>query len=597
MDSRLTFLKSLVVFSLLLSFSFSFSQSSRIADSLRNVLSKEQLSRGERSRLLSLRAYHHQAIDSSLFLAKEALQIAVDIDSLLLQAGALEEISHLERRLGNRASSVQASLKALQIYETLKLSERQAASYAQLASNYISDTDYKTAILYFKKANLIYLDSDGFGNQILTVLNLGEAYRLAGYLDSATACFNETLKRNIELKNDIVQGYSLGNLGMVYTAQDRLSLAKNSLKEAIEILTSLGDAYSSSTYLAELGKIYSTEGNLTLAEEKFHEALNMATAAGLKEQIRDFTTLLSNFYESFGSYAQALKYQKINQLYQDSLVNKASIRKIEQLKAGYEIDKREVEIGLLNTINTNQENTLISLIVGLLVLVLLAYMLYRSNKTIKKTNNDLSSQKQIITHREQEKALLLKELNHRVKNNLQMISSLLSLQSRELQGHPAQEAILTGKNRVEALSLVHRKLYQEGVETRIFLKEYIEELVLGLFHGYNAKFKPDFEIDNANLSVDTAIPLALIINEVVVNSLKYAYVNIDYPVLKVKVQEVMNQLEIIISDNGVGFSIEESEKANSFGIKLIKSLIEQLEGTIERSNNMGTHWMLRIKIA
>lgn len=588
-------MKRIVAFVFLFAFMNSWSQRAKTADSLGEILKQRNLSKEVRLQLLIDRAYHHQNIDTSLLLAKRALQIATELNKPVQQARAWEEIGHVERRLGNNDVSLQASLNALRIYESLQLPERQAASYAQLGSNSISDNDYVSAIAYLKKAEHIYQNSDKTLNQVLTTLNLGEAYRLAGHIDSAAICFKKTLKRNEELKNDIVQGYSSGNLGMVYSVQNEFTTAKELLTEAISILRNLGDDYSTSVYLAALGEIYQKERKWDLAEERLREALYMATTAGLKEQIRDFSAQLASLYENQGRFSDALYYQKKYQIYQDSLVNKASIQKIEQLKSSYEIDKRETEIGALNRINSYQKNTLISLVAGICLFIYLSYLLFKGNKTIKKANSDLSDQKLIIANREREKALLLKELNHRVKNNLQMIASLLNLQSRELTGHPAQEAIIAGKNRVEALSLVHSKLYQEGVETRIYLKEYIEELVLGLFHGYNINFEPDFDIAHTSISVDKAVPIALIINEIVINSLKYAYDGIKNPNLKVRVEETNTSLKIEISDNGVGFSKQEGEKDNSFGIKLITSLIQQLDGTIERTNLNGTLWTMKLK--
>jgi two-component sensor histidine kinase len=590
-------IKEILLFIGLLFFTSSFSQKNVAADSLGKILKHENLSKEERSRILSLRAFYLQDIDSSLISAKLALSIAKEINKPLLEAKALEEISHVERRLGNNTVSLRASLTALSIYESLGIKEKQAASYGQLASNSISDEDYESAINYLKEAKDIYSISDKNGNLILTILNLGEAYRLSGQLDSATIYFKETLKRNKIIKHDVVQSYSLGNLGMVLSSQGKFEEAKKHLTQAIEILKPLGDTYSISIYLAELGDIYWRESKWSIGEEKMLEAQELATNAGLKEQIRDFSGKLSDFYKKKGRYSEALAYLELNKIYQDSLVNKASIQKIEQLKAGYEIDSRETKIGLLNTINSEQKNKMILLVFGVILMILLAYILYKSNKTIKKANNNLSLQKQIIEKSEQEKALLLNELNHRVKNNLQMISSLLSLQSNELDGHPAQEALLTGRNRVEAMSLVHRKLYQDGLNTRIFLKEYIEELVLGLFHGYDVNFKPKFDIADISLSVDKTIPIALIINEMVVNSLKYAYKGIEKPNLKLMVKEMNGNLEIDISDNGIGFTQEEKNKVNSFGIKLISSLVKQLDGSIEKLDSKGTHWKLKLKSA
>lgn len=567
-----------------------FSQNIKIADSLIHVLSKDDLTKKEQAITLRSIAVFHPDISAALLFAKQSLEISIEINDPILQAVALEEISLKERKLGNNDLSLKASLKALQIYESLNMTERQAASYAQLANNYMSGENYDLAIKFLKKAKLIYSSSDKQLNYTLTILNLGEVYRLAGHLDSATTAFQQTLKLNKTLNNNIIQGYSQGNLGMVYATQNKLTFAKTNLNDAITILSLLEDYYSTSVYIAELGKVYNKEGKYKAAEDKFLEALTMAKQAGLKEQIRDFSAFLTNYYEGQEQYLQALEYQKLYQVYQDSLINKENIQKIEQLKAGYEIDKRESEIGLLNTINTNQKYWVTSLAIGASLLLLFAYLLFRGNKKIKMANSTLSK-------REQEKALLLRELNHRIKNNLQMISSLLNLQSHELTGHPAKEAIVSGKHRVEALSLVHRKLYQEDLDTRILLKEYIEELVLGLFHGYDAPFKPDFKIDNISISLDMAVPLALVINEVIINALKYAYKNIDKPKLKLIMIQDNNYLDIQIIDNGIGFNTNEAEKNNSFGIKLIYSLIEQLEGIIQKlGSKNGTHWKMHIKI-
>lgn len=572
-----------------------FSQNRTRADSLVRVLKHEDVSQEEKSRFLSLIAYYLNDTDSSVVYANQALSLAKKIQSPLLEATALEELSHVERRLGNSAASLEYSLDVLKIYDSLGLKERKAGVYGQLASNSLRDEDYKSTIAYLKNAENIYNVSDERGNLILTKLNLGETYRLAGELDSATLYFRETLERNKTLQNDIVESYSLGNLGMVLFAQDSLEVAKTHLTEAITILEPLGDAYSTSVYKAELGRVYWKESKWELAESTLLEAYDLAMTTGLKEQIRDFSRQLTDFYKERQRYDKALSYLEIHQIYQDSLVNKASIQQVEQLKANYEIGKRETEISLLNTINTTQRNQLIILSIGALLVSVLAYMLFRSNKTISKVNKHITAQNEVIEKREQEKALLLKELNHRVKNNLQMISSLLNLQSRELSGHPAQEALLTGKNRVEALSLVHRKLYQEGTETKVFLKDYIEELVLGLFHGYNASFSPELTIDNSSISIDKAIPLALIVNELVVNSLKYAYDGVSSPVFKMVLKEVDNAIEIDISDNGIGFTEAVDNKQNSFGLKLIKSLVEQLDASIEKVAAKGTHWNIILK--
>jgi two-component sensor histidine kinase len=134
------------------------------------------------------------------------------------------------------------------------------------------------------------------------------------------------------------------------------------------------------------------------------------------------------------------------------------------------------------------------------------------------------------------------------------------------------------------------------LDRRLRIKDYIEELVLGLFHSYDAKFKPSFKIDDLSVGLDVAVPIALIINEIIINSLKYAYKDIKSPVLKVIIASEKDFLKIEIMDNGIGFKDTVAQKTNSFGIKLIHSLIEQLEGFIEKLDRKnGTHWKIRVK--
>ncbi|MBC8753406.1 tetratricopeptide repeat protein [Kordia sp. YSTF-M3] len=581
---------------LMLTFSC-FAQNAQRTDSLLTVLETQKLSKKEKVTLLISIASNHPQQDEASYYARQSLQIATEINDPVLQAQAWEEIGAIEQRLGNKNNALDGIFKALHIYDSLNLKDKQAASYAQIAAYHFGEKEYDPAITYFQKAEKIYSEIGDDLYKALALINLGDTYRLNGQLEKSITTLENALRLNKSLKDEEIEGYTLGNLGMVYAAQEKLNEAKENLEDAITILTKLKDAYSTSIYISELGNVYRKEGNIQLAEEQFLVAYTMAKEARLKEQIRDFSASLTNLYENSNRYEEALKYQKIYQKYQDSLVNKENIQKSEQLKAGYQITKRESEINILNITNANQKRWGIALISGFVLLLFFAYLLYRGNRKIKKSNQVLSDQKELISKREQEKALLLQELNHRVKNNLQMVSSLLNLQSRELTGHPAQEAIISGKYRVEALSLVHRKLYQEGVDTKIALKDYIQELVLGLFEGYNVKFEPSFSIADISIGIDVAIPLALIINEMVINSLKYAYKDIEDPLLKIVImQEAVEDLHIQVIDNGVGFTKIDNEKNNSFGIKLITSLIEQLEGTMERINTKGTHWEMKIKL-
>ncbi|HAP62007.1 MAG TPA: histidine kinase, partial [Cytophagales bacterium] len=297
------------------------------------------------------------------------------------------------------------------------------------------------------------------------LLNLGEAYRLAGRWSEAKQVMQRTLAINEALGSPIIEAYTLGNWGMVLRTEGDLAAAETKLEASLVLSRSLGDPYATAVYQAELGQTYLAMGKTTMAQTELQAALVIAQTENLKEQVRDISAVLVQLFQRQEEFAEAFTYQQLFQTYQDSLVNRENIQELERVKAGYEIDKRETEIGLLQQLNTQQRYVTWGLVVVVVLVALLALVLFRSGMRRKRTNVQLARQKEQLAQREQEKGLLLRELNHRVKNNLQMVTSLLSLQENALGDHPAGQAIASGKYRVEALSLIHRRLYREDHET------------------------------------------------------------------------------------------------------------------------------------
>ena len=192
-----------------------------------------------------------------------------------------------------------------------------------------------------------------------------------------------------------------------------------------------------------------------------------------------------------------------------------------------------------------------------------------------------------------EKEVLLKEIHHRVKNNLQVISSLLDLQSQHIQGQATLELFQESQNRVRAMALVHEKLYQSKDYASINFAEYIENLTSDLFqvYGMNAgNITLDLDIDEVSLNIDTAIPCGLIITELVSNALKYAFPNSR----KGKITVVLNKgldksFTLIVKDNGVGFPVNfDFNSVKSLGLQLVKVLTNQLDGLLKINHGIGT---------
>ena len=195
-----------------------------------------------------------------------------------------------------------------------------------------------------------------------------------------------------------------------------------------------------------------------------------------------------------------------------------------------------------------------------------------------------------------EKVLLLKEIHHRVKNNLQIIASLLNLQSRYITDEATLAAIRESQNRVKAMALVHEKLYRSEDLAHIDLNDYITFLGTGLFQFYGAKGRGiRFRLDMHDVDVDinTAIPLGLIINELISNSLKYAFPNGRRGEVALTITQVEHTLTVIFHDDGIGMPEGlDWRNTHSLGLQLVTTLTDQMDGTIELDRTSGTQFTL-----
>ncbi|MGB1032046.1 MAG: sensor histidine kinase, partial [Flavobacteriales bacterium] len=208
---------------------------------------------------------------------------------------------------------------------------------------------------------------------------------------------------------------------------------------------------------------------------------------------------------------------------------------------------------------------------------------------------DITDRKEIdrkILNSLKEKEVLLQEVHHRVKNNLQVISSILNLQSSFVDDEQTLEILAESQNRIKTMSYIHETLYQTSDFSSIEFTDYIKSLATNLLQSYAPKdceVEMRSEFDQIFLDLDQAIPCGLIMNELVSNAFKYAYRGRDKGVLNIKVKQNNKQISLEVSDNGVGlpegYNPSESE---SLGIYLVYALIEQLDAEIQvQSFNEG----------
>ncbi|MEM7296840.1 MAG: sensor histidine kinase [Bacteroidota bacterium] len=196
-----------------------------------------------------------------------------------------------------------------------------------------------------------------------------------------------------------------------------------------------------------------------------------------------------------------------------------------------------------------------------------------------------------------ERETLLKEIHHRVKNNLQIISSLLNLQAGSLEDEAAIDAVKEGQNRVKSMALIHENLYQNDDLSGIEVDEYIENLTRTLYGSFGVdeeKIKTNLSVEKIRLDIDTLIPLGLMLNELLCNALKYAFPE-GQGNLALSLRQSENKLDLKVKDDGPGISKEKLENGNSYGWKMIKSLSRKLKADISIENDRGTQISLSIR--
>jgi two-component sensor histidine kinase len=295
-----------------------------------------------------------------------------------------------------------------------------------------------------------------------------------------------------------------------------------------------------------------------------------------------------------GNYLSAINYHTRYKNMEDSLYSLNKAQLVEALKLEFETEKKDHDIQLLKQQGDLQEAKLdqshfarnISF-GGVAVLLLIAGLLYYLYHTKQKSNH-------LLTHLLTEKEWLLKEIHHRVKNNLQTVLSLLESQSRQL-SNEAFDALQESQNRVYAMSLIHKKLYQSVDVSSINMEDYLRDLVQHLrdSFGSSGNIRFSLQLDHIELDVSQAVPIGLIVNEAITNSIKYAFPDRQHDnEVNISIKKVdTNKVILFISDNGIGISTLK-ENTQSLGLKLMRGLTEDIEGTFSIETNHGVTIMI-----
>ena len=360
----------------------------------------------------------------------------------------------------------------------------------------------------------------------------------------------------------------------------------------------------------QYGSIYFSKGQYRKARdyfEKYFETVSRGSQI-IGNDLKVYYSLIRIDSILQDPTAGIAHYKKYTQLL-DSNLSVSKIRQGEELNVMYQTEEKENQISLLNQqakleqANLKQANILKNVTIGGIIAVLIiAALLYRQNKLKQKNNTVITRKNEQLQHYLTEKEWLLKELHHRVKNNLQVMMSLQDLQARNLTSTEALTAVKDSSNRLYAMSLIHQKLYRQEGPGQINVGEYVGQLVRHLTEAFAPAIPVKVETNLATdieLDVTQAIPVGLILNEAITNTFKYAFTRSPMensvgvapaPQLRICLSRTGNdgEIELLIKDNGHGYTAaQDKSNRRSLGFSLMEALTGELDGELSILNEGG----------
>jgi two-component sensor histidine kinase len=283
----------------------------------------------------------------------------------------------------------------------------------------------------------------------------------------------------------------------------------------------------------------------------------------------------------------------------DSTAAIESDKVMSNLLTKYETEKKEETIKAQKAKISQQQKTQILYITIAALLTFSLIGMFSSMRNIRKKRKKLQVLNLELETKNKQNELLLKEIHHRVKNNLELVKSLISLQSAQLEDSATKDAMIASQNRVQSMGIIHQKLYQGENLGSIEMKDYFINLSEGILDTFNSEdqIKIECAMEQLELDVDTAVPIGLIVNELLTNALKYAFPenqkgNIQISLLKDK----PDTLTLKVVDNGIGKTQGIAPKGTGFGSQLIKLLTKQLNGEMKEESHNGTSVLFHFKL-
>ncbi|UYZ63730.1 tetratricopeptide repeat protein [Hymenobacter weizhouensis] len=566
------------------------------------------------------------------------------------------------RRLGHTYAEISLYQEALAAYQQELRLRRQVGDqqklvecYANIGLLYYDQYDYPAALRY-QTISLRLAEKHHLTKTTAQILsNMSGIYQEQKDLPRAIACVQRALRLHQTSGDAGARAAAIGNLGVMYSNQGKYALAEQHLLECLRFNEKRADWFAAAVMRLNLGNVYARQGNyaralrqqwqaketfrkknipdmlvstlsdmagsyqrtqqLALAALYARQAQRLAQQHGLKQGLTRAVSQLAQISAQRNDFAAAYAYQRRYQQLQDSLHSQEKAQKLAELQTRYETQQNQAQLRLLrrNAALQRSEARLQRWVrnglgTGLVLAVLVSIISYRRYRLLQVKKAELAANNLELTRTQQqlrkslgEKEVLLKEVHHRVKNNLQIISSLLALQAQEQEGEPPVVAALQeGQSWIRSIALIHEMLYQSDDLSSVGSQELLARLTATLVQHWAPRGAVTYEVAAAGavLNTSTAVPLGLIVNELIINAITHAFADGRPGHLRLELGTLApGYHQLTVSDNGPGlppgFCLE---RASSLGLRLVNSLAEQLEGSLHIQNTAaGARFLIRFR--
>ena len=549
------------------------------------------------------------------------LSLYLVYDNQYQESELLLETSLKRALINNRPNNV------VQIYNQLiglysdQLRYKEALFYAKKSINYQCDNELK--IQSYEYTAEIYIS---LGNYLLSREYFDKAISLAkedntrnGLLVRKAATFfkDQKFKEGLNILLPLEQYYekcknyntliiTSYNIAKFYYFLEKYNEAYIHINKVLANLKK-NDSFSIDIYTLS-SKINLKMKQKIKALQNIDKATNLLTPNDNLEVKQELYVTKSEVEEAMGNYKTALSYYKKQATLKEEFYIENNKNKINELQVNFKVTDKEnsikkLEIAQLQKTveNKKQRENLLYVSVALLLALLSTFFYVRNNRVIKNknkiielTNIKLENEKQLTQKSLVEKETLLKEIHHRVKNNMQLVMSLLNIQSQEANNN-ISDFVAVSQSRILSMSLIHENLYQTDNLSQVDFKEYVENLTNSILNAYsniNTTITLKLEIEPVYFDIQKAIPLGLIINELVNNAYKHAFINNQKGLITLKLIRKNKKYELVVCDNGVGIQKKENAK-KTLGLELVEELVFQLDGLLKVANNKGLQYNIQ----